>query len=171
MKVIAAPTVEPITLAQARKQCKVDAEGTPPVHEDDDLLMMFAGAAREWCEHFTGIAIAPTGVQIDLPSFGASIRLQSGPVIAVTSITYLDSEFVRQTVDPAIYFVDSDGPISTIRLKRGQSWPQAASERGSIRVQYTIGFGAAPEVPQGNVSSDNGYVLAGYVYEIGRAHV
>jgi uncharacterized phiE125 gp8 family phage protein len=165
MKIITPPTVEPITLVQARKQCKVDAEGDPPVHEDDDLLMLYATAAREWCEHFTGIAIAPTGVQIEMSSFPSAIVLESGPVIGITSVTYLDDAAVRQTVAPSVYYLDTNGSVTTLRLKRGQAWPVALAETGSVRVQYDIGFGVVTTPPPGNTSSDNGYVLAGYVYD------
>ena len=43
---------EPLTLAQARLQCRIDAEGSPPSHPDDDLLAAFVAVAREQVERF-----------------------------------------------------------------------------------------------------------------------
>ena len=45
---------EPLTLAQARLQCRIDAEGSPPSHPDDDLLAAFVAVAREQVERFFG---------------------------------------------------------------------------------------------------------------------
>ena len=61
-KVIVDATSEPLTLAEARLQCRVDpiddldsdGNGT---HPDDDLIEMLITAAREYCEQFLGVSL------------------------------------------------------------------------------------------------------------------
>ena len=148
MKIITPATTEPITLALARKQCKVDPEGSPPVHEDDELIELFTATAREWCESYLGTLIAPTLVEISGDEFADEITLESGPVLSVESITYYDEDSVQQTVDPGDYELDTTEQIAVIRLVGDATWPTTDATNDNIRVRYTIGYSVAGESPQ-----------------------
>ena len=133
----------------ARKQCRVDATGSPPAHEDDDLITIYLKAAREYCEQDLGTAIAPTGVQIALTAFPSDqITLQSGPVISIMSITYFDTNEVEQVIDPSVYTLDTSGQLSYVRLNAGQEWPDSGVTNDPIRVNYVIGYTAEGDSPQ-----------------------
>jgi len=143
MKIITPAIGEPITLAMARKQCRVDAEGSPPAHEDDDLIEVFIAAAREWCEAYTGRIFSPTVVEVAFASFPAgAMTLQSGPVLAVESIAYTDADGNAATVDPLTYGIDDDA--TAIVLNDGELWPSAI---GTVTVRYTVGYSLDDDSP------------------------
>ena len=148
MKIIIPATVEPITLAMARKQCKVDAEGSPPAHEDDDLIALYLSASREWCEAYLGRIVAPTLVEIALSAFPTRITLEQGPVLGVQSITYVNELGVDMVVDPGIYVLDTEGQIALIRLQPDEAWPNAKALPNSIRVRYVLGYSLPGDSPQ-----------------------
>lgn len=148
MKIITPATTEPITLALARKQCRVDPEGSPPVHEDDELIELFLSTAREWCEAYLGKLIAPTLVEISGNEFADEITLESGPVLSVESITYYDEDGAQQTIDPGNYELDTTEQIAVIRLVGDATWPTTDGTNDNIRVRYTIGYSVVGESPQ-----------------------
>lgn len=153
MKIITQASIEPITLATARKQCKVDAElvGSPPelAHEDDELISLFITTAREWVEAYLGLRVAQTGVQIALDAFDGSISLEEGPVLYVSSITYLDPDTGSElVVDSSIYELDTNDQIAVVKLRADQEWPDAKSGTNSIKVNYVIGYSAEGDSPQ-----------------------
>lgn len=149
MKIIVPATVEPITLAMARKQCKVDAEGSPPAHEDDDLLALFTTAAREWCEAYLGMTVAPAVVEIVRDAFPAgTLALESGPVLGVASVEYLDSTGALQTLSPLTYTLDTTKQVAVIRLVDGQAWPDAKVVSNAVAVRYVVGYSLPGDSPQ-----------------------
>lgn len=155
MNVISYAIAEPITLAQARKQCRVDPTGSPPTHVDDDLIEIFMGAAREWAETELGRIIAPTLVQSSANAFPASIgstqdtlTLETAPVLGITSIVYDDEDEVEQTLDASLYTLDQTAQIPVVRLVSGESWPATAAIANAVRVTYTVGYSAVGDSPQ-----------------------
>ena len=149
MKIIIPATSEPVTLEMARKQCKVDATGSPPTHEDDDIIELFISAAREWCEAYLGLTVAPTVVEITLDAFpDEELPLESGPVLGITSIYYFDEDGIEQLLDSSVYRLDTTDPIAVLRLNTDQEWPATDDTTDAVRVRYTIGYSAAGESPQ-----------------------
>lgn len=149
MKVITPAASEPISLAMARKQCKVDAEGSPPAHEDDDLIVVFTKAAREWCEGYLGVALAPALVETYLDAFpSAEITLEGGPVLAVEGVHYFDEDGVEQTLDPLTYRLDTTAAVAVLRLETDQEWPATEDTTDAVRVRYSIGYSLPDDSPQ-----------------------
>lgn len=164
MKIITPALTEPITLAMARKQCKVDAEGSPPTHEDDDLIQLFTSAAREWCEAYLGLIVAPTLVEIRLDEFPAqvtrvstsgvsstepgSITLESGPVLGIDSIAYVDPDSADLLVDNTLYALDTTGQVAVIRLNTDAAWPDTKNEANAVTVRYLVGYSTPGDSPQ-----------------------
>jgi len=88
-KVVTPVATEPVTLAEARLQCKVDADDTT----HDALITGLITAAREFAEHYTGRALAPQTLEAALDAFTDDdyIDLPMPPVSSVTSIKYTDT--------------------------------------------------------------------------------
>lgn len=162
MKVIFEATTEPIDIDTARKQCKVDADipdGSGGfTSEDDDLIMMYLGAAREWCEAHLGVKIAPTTVQTTLDSFPASttannvetggpITLESSPVLALLAITYIDADGLDAVVDDSVYYLDTGPAIPLVRCHTGQVWPTTDGSVENVKVDYSVGYSDPTQSP------------------------
>ena len=136
--VITAPTVEPISLVEAKRQCVVE-------HDlDDALLTLLISVAREHGESLTRRSWAPQTLELTLTGFPSSasyIELPYGPVSGLLSIKYLvandDTEY---TFDTSKLRFDFSRLLGRTILKAGETWPTGAVE---VRVRYTAGWAAA----------------------------
>jgi uncharacterized phiE125 gp8 family phage protein len=63
LKVITAPTVEPVTLTEAKLHQRVDLSA------DDDLITMWITSIREHAEHLTERTLAPATYLLYLDAF------------------------------------------------------------------------------------------------------
>jgi hypothetical protein len=84
-------------------------------------------------------------------------------LIAVSSLSYLDQNGNRQTMDPSAYSVEAlDG--GRISPAYGTSWPPARVYPGSILVDLTLGYGPdASYVP--SVIKQSILMTVGHLYE------
>ena len=148
MNIITAP-VEPVSLALARLQCKLDAEGDPPSHPDDPLLRIYIGDAREYAETMLGHRVAKVVVETVLPAFpSGDIELESGPLFAVDSVKYLDQDGVQQTLDAGTYAVDDNPTPALLRLAPSHSWPATSISPSAVVIRYTLGYSAVNDDDQ-----------------------
>ena len=91
-------------------------------------------------KRLTGKAFLTQSLTASFDYFPASIVLPRSPVQSVTSITYLDTDRVEQTLDAANYFVS---PAAIIYPAISASWPLTADVSGAVTVTYQAGYGAA----------------------------
>lgn len=149
LKLIAPPAAEPVSLDEAKLQCRIDQT------VEDTLLAAWIAAAREAAEHMTQRAFITQTWEVALDAFPAAldepaISLPRPPVIAVVSVKYDDTDGAEQTLDPAAYLLDSYREPARLLLAEGAAWPATNGERNSVRIRYTAGYGdAASDVPQG----------------------
>lgn len=145
---ITAPAAEPLTLAEVKNFCQVEADVTA----DDTLLQaVLLPAARQACEHLTGRALITQEWRRTLDSFGCGpIELEHAPLASVQSVQYMDSAGAWQTASPDVYTVDTASLPGRVALAFGQVWPQVQYQIASVRINYTAGYGAAGSaVPEG----------------------
>jgi len=139
------PAEEPLTLAEAKLHLRVDADIT----DDDSLISALIVTARQQAEHRTGRALVSQQWRLGLDCFpDDSLELPKPKLLSVESITYLDGDGVRQTISAADYEVITDELVGRIIPAYGKSWPSCREHPGSVRVDYTCGYGAAADVPQ-----------------------
>lgn len=138
MSRISDPASEPVSLEEARLHLKVDAEGSPATHPDDDLIAALIKAAREWCETYTGRSFFEQTWQVKLDEFPKVIRLPREPIISVTSIQYVDLAGNTQTLSSSMYRVDLQGARITPGYTK--SWPAAQEVTGAVTVEYVTGY-------------------------------
>ena len=94
-KVVLEPTVELLTLDECRLHLRVDPleidSDDVGTHPDDDLIMALQTAARQHCENFLGLSLAPYTYEIALDEFptddDGAIELPMGPVTSIVSVT------------------------------------------------------------------------------------
>ncbi len=133
---------EPITLEDGRAQCNLDVFGSPPESEHDFWLETVGiPAARQYCENYKGVAYAPRIMEIASNAFPASeMNLPFGPVQSITSVVYLDTDGVEQTMDAADYTLDLYSTPARLLLAYGATWPAARDTTNSVKVRYATGY-------------------------------
>lgn len=139
-----APATEPVSLTEAKAQCRID--GTA----ENDLLTALIAAARTHLEEITWRALITQTWRLTLrgfPTCNAPIYLPRPPLIAVSSITYVDTAGTTQTLASGDYTVDAAAEPGTIEPAWGLSWPLTRDQPAAVTITYTAGFGNAAAVP------------------------
>lgn len=143
-RLITAPATEPVTLADAKLQCRVD-DAT-----DDTLITSLIIAAREQCEHILQRALITQTWEKVLDAFPEDndIELLNPPILAITSIKYIDAVTANEvTLVSNQYSLDKDSEPGWVMPAYGVTWPTALDIANAVRVRYTAGYGAAADVP------------------------
>lgn len=147
--VITEPVAEPVSLEEARLQCRVEAYGTPAAHPEDALIELFISAAREWVESYTGRALCPQTLELALDAFPAEeIEIARGPVRAITSVIYVDENQVEQTLDSEAYTLDVYSDRIWLLPAAETEWPTAGEFANAVKVRYEAGFDLPSASPQ-----------------------
>ena len=133
-----APTVEPVTLAEAKAHARVYTDA------DDTELEAFIAASRDLAEKATRRQLITATWELAADSFPAVgyIELPRPPLQTVTHVKYLDTAGVLQTLDSALYVVDVRGLVGRVQLKSNQVWPATLEQSGAVVVTYVAGYGA-----------------------------
>lgn len=174
LKVIAEPTSEQISVADARQHLNLTAMGSPPTHPDDNLLVdVYIPAAREFCEGETERALATQTLEMALNGFpngypwawpgyvwpsgiGANtfysglmtgIPLPMSPVQQVVSVKYTDGDGNEQTLDPTTYVLDDWSALNVLNLASGSSWPTTQQTPKAVRITYVAGYALPGDSP------------------------
>ena len=138
------PAAEPLTLAEAKLQLQLEDSFT----DDDELISGFIGTAREMAEHITGRALITQQWRYSVDTFPVdSLELPLPKLQSVQAVSYLDNNGTRQTLANTEYDVITDELVGRIIPAYGKSWPSCREHPGSVRVDYTCGYGAASDVP------------------------
>lgn len=168
---ITEPTVEPITLAEARSHLRLEATGSPAAHEDDDYVTALIQAAREKVEIDTGRALVQRTMRLRVNTWDYEICLPYAPLLSVTSVEYYDNDGTLQTLSTSIYDVVTDETPGKIRRAYNQSWPLHRSQENAIQITYVAGYaddGASPTDYRANIPAalkQAMYLIIGDLYE------
>lgn len=151
LRTLVAASAEPLTLVQARLQCKVDAFDTgtsPPSHPDDSLIEALITAARETVENFTLTILTDAVYEYRCASFGGGLLLPRGPVDSVDWVRYLDSDEQEQTLATSVWYLDDNPWQAMIGLKKNQVWPEVYRRDDAVRIRFSGGFRSPNPMPQ-----------------------
>lgn len=168
LKLETGPTQEPVTLAQAKAQLRLEADFTL----DDDYISTLIVAARELAEiKAKGVFLSQTwSMTIDaFPTNGGywnknnrynfgsvdwfpqtnqgEIVLPRGPAQSITSIQYLDPSGTSQTLGPSVYTLVTGSP-PRLGVKYGQIWPVVTPQIGAVKITWVAGVASAANVPE-----------------------
>lgn len=139
---VANPVVEPVSVRDFKLQCRIDTE------DEDDLLVVLLGAAREWAEAYTCRTFIHTQWQMKLDAFPPEIRLPRPPMAVATGFTDVSVVYTPSTsgstatLATADYRVDRLSQPGTLRPNYGQSWPAYLTDENSVTVTWWAGYGA-----------------------------
>lgn len=132
MSVIVITPAEPlVSLADAKAHLR-DPGG------EDDLIEGYIAAASAWIDGpagWLGRSIGLQTLELRTNTFASCERLPYGPVISITSVTYVDGQGVEQTVDPSEYEVIDGG----LHPSPGFDWPSHRGDAEGVRIRYVAG--------------------------------
>ncbi len=140
LRLITAPTTEPVSSTEAKLHLKVDDTA------DDNLISALIKAARMLCEAFQGRGYITQTWELTLDAFPESpFELPPAPLASVVSIKYTDSGGTEYTMDPGDYVIDTSAEPGRVALADGVSWPSVdLYPVGGVKIRYTVGGASAP---------------------------
>lgn len=130
---------EPVTLAQAKAQCRVVSADT----SFDTEINGHIATARGQVESITGTRLQEQTVELRCTSFSDLESLPVGPLSSVTGITYTDASGSVQTLSASVYEARLYNLSPQIVLKYGQTWP-SIRDGSLIVVTAVAGYDTVP---------------------------
>lgn len=149
-----APTIEPITTAQAISYMRLGTLGT----DETTYLTGLIKTAREYCEGFQNRAYITQTWEMSLDCFPSEhtdplteyhqsgvIEIPKGSLQTVNSVKYTDSAGAVTTLTANTdYIVTIRGVLGRISPPYGKIWPTAALyPLDPIVIEFTCGYGAS----------------------------
>jgi uncharacterized phiE125 gp8 family phage protein len=138
-QVITAPDSEPLTLADAKAQLRVDGS------DDDPLIASLIAEAREYVERTCNRALMPQTWRLRRDHFGAGVlMLSGGPFRGIVSVTYRDPAGAEQVLPNSDYIADLAEPA---RIQPVTQWPATANRIDAVTIEADVGYATAAAVP------------------------
>ena len=146
-----APLSLPLSLTEIKTHLRVD-------HSDEDAkITALTWAAVNYVEAATSRALVAHTRRIYADSFADAsvdvdvVEIARGPLRAVSSITYSDTNGNAQTLSTTDYTVDKFSQRARIMPSYGKWWPATRSTANSITIEYRAGHSIAATA---NASTD-----------------
>lgn len=131
----AAPAGAPVTLAEAKAQCRVD-------HDDENtLITALIGAAVSELDGWSGTLGRALVTQTWAQAFdGFPLRLRLPmPAASVAGVSYVDADGETQTLAADQYVLRRDALGSFVEPAFDVNWPAVRSQSASVTVSFTCG--------------------------------
>jgi uncharacterized phiE125 gp8 family phage protein len=158
------PTVEPVTLAEAKGHLRVDAS------TDDTYIASLIKAAREWCEEYLDRSLVYTQWQVKTDFFPVEFEVPRPPIatagtFTAVTLTYESTDGTTKTVAGPDYRVDRDSTPAVVRNVYNGTWPSDyLADANAVTLTFWAGYGAdGAAVPQ--VIKHAMLMLVAHMYE------
>lgn len=142
-----APTLELLSLDEAKRQCRVDFP------DDNDLIAFLNSVVAEHLDGYAGTLGRALLTQTWRADYGRfpwdhRLRLPVQPATAISGITYFDTNNVQQTLSASVYnlLTDHVGPYASRFFN--QVWPVTFYRDDAVSVTFTAGYASAGAVPK-----------------------
>lgn len=142
-KITTPPATEPITLAEAKAQLRVESDFT----DDDTWITTAITVVREQVEALTNRALISQSLELAISEFDDVMQLPKPPFISLTSIQYYDEDDALQTLASTVYTVNDFVEPAEIALAYEQTWPAVYDRPDAIRIAFSTGYANAAAVP------------------------
>lgn len=133
------PSVEPVSLATAKFQCRVDTE------DSDQYIQGLIAVARQYVEDILDITLLTTVWEVRYDLFPVwSINLPRAPMAPGTvTITYRNGDGTYGTIssDTGAFQVDHRTIPGRVYPNWARAWPPTRGDENSVVVRYTAGYG------------------------------
>lgn len=140
---ITEPTVEPVSIAEAKAHLRIDQDFT-----DDDLYVQsLISAARMHVENASDRTLILSQWQMKLDVFPSwDIELPKPPIApGDVVVSYIPSDAVYLPVPFTNFRVDRDSTPAVIRPQWNGSWPSARGAENDVNITYWAGYGPSPQ--------------------------
>lgn len=162
LTIVTAPTAKPFTLNQLYDHLRMDVQGSPQAHDDDDTLNALMETARAGCENIVKRSLLPQTLRISCRSFPVSretyvrwdrqtqpepitaIKLFRPPIVSVSHVKYYDADNVLQTLSASNYYITDD---QVPELKFTGTAPTVYDRPDAVRIEYVAGYANAASIP------------------------
>jgi uncharacterized phiE125 gp8 family phage protein len=140
------PAIEPVTLAEAKKQLEIGISDT----SHDSHVTRLIKAAREDVERLTRRALITQTWQRNLSSFPSGRIFLPRPPLRSVTITYRDGNGALQPLTSSHYQIDTDAAPGSIEPAINEQWPVTEPlRRDAVLIEFSAGYGsAASDVPE-----------------------
>ena len=146
LKLVSGPTEEPVSLDEAKIQCRVD------ISDDNALITSLITEARQMVEEMARRALITQTWRLSLDRWPACdyISLPLPPLQSVESLVYLDQEGNETTWDSSNYIADLDSEPGRLVLGYNKVWPSTTLYPvNPIQITFKAGYGDdAANVPE-----------------------
>lgn len=152
LSLVTAPTEEPLSLPQAKRQCGLPDDFT---YHDEELTRLIS-IVRNRAELFTGrqFLTATWDLYLDRWPCDGTIFIPLPRLQSISSITYVDGDGASQTWSSSNYVVSTSREPGIVRLAYGVSFPTVRYQPDAIRVRFVAGYGSTSSaVPPGLVGA------------------
>lgn len=146
-KLITAPSVEPVTLADVKEQISFGDS------LQDVVLVNHIKEARQYCEEYLNRALITQTLEMAFDSFPSDLffdafKLKKMPIQSIESVKYLDTDGVEQTLDSDQYVLDDYSAWHSLMPAYAVSWPSTQDSALAVKIRYVAGYGdAGSDVP------------------------
>lgn len=156
---VTAPVIKPVTRTEAKAALDIG-------YTDKDTLIdgLIAAATsyldgwsgilgralceQTWRQDYDGYGCYESGRRVEHRySYGAKLRLPLFPVISVTSVKYLDTSAVEQTISSSNYSLKNDDEGAYIQFISTFAFPNLYIEPASLYATYKAGYADAGTSP------------------------
>lgn len=136
---IVAPTVEPVSLAEAKAHLRVDVGFT----SEDGLIGSLITTAREICEGRTWRAFIEQTRKLFLDAWPDNeiIEIPYPPLLSIESITYFDENGTSQTMAASDYQVDIYSTPGRVTPAFDTTWPDLYDVPHAVAIEFKAGYG------------------------------
>lgn len=145
LKLITAPTVEPISLVEAKAHLRI-TESTY-----DDMIEMLIGAVRQSIDGKDGVlqrALVTQTWDLYLDCFpGHEIRIPLPPLQSITHVKYDDADGNEQTVASVDYTVDAVNEPGWVIHDSASAWPTTFDGVNAVRIRFVAGYPPTTDSP------------------------
>ena len=152
---------EPVSLEDIYTFLRLDTDGSPPSHPDDDMLRSFITAAREKVEQVTRrtltvgstlkaiysrfpvykVYMGGTGFfDDDFEYRNDAIELPRPPINSVSSVQYYDEDNVLRTFSTSNWFLVNESFTAKVVLVDGYTWPSTFRRDDALQITFTSGY-------------------------------
>jgi uncharacterized phiE125 gp8 family phage protein len=139
-KLVVANNKSPVSLDEAKSHLRYTDT------DEDKHILGLIRSATEQAELFTGRSFMPQTWEYYQDRFTPCIELPRSPVIFVTSVQYIDTAGILQTIDISDYFVDDVSEPARIVPDNG--WNVSADNRpNAVKITFVAGYADKCSVP------------------------